>query len=207
MQPHHALLALPCGSTRHAHSRTPPLCAADAETEVGGMAIPHRRLRANVRGIRFRLLRRTRGRMVALQIRPPFDACCSRLPWGRCPPLPLVVLPLIASALLRYARSPSRRDRSGAPCIRRLCALTATAAPANAAGGGGWAQKPARPRRGSAAPPPVPSRAVPRVAVGGRRALRQAPAIPLFRVGGGWLLRPHSAAAAPRARSCCGQLR
>ena len=119
--------------------------------------------------------------MVALQIRPPFDACCSRLPWGRCPPLPLVVLPLIASALLRYARSPSRRDRSGAPCIRRLCALTATAAPANAAGGGGWAQKPARPRRGSAAPPPVPSRAVPRVAVGGRRALRQAPAIPFLK--------------------------
>ena len=72
------------------------------------------------------------------------------------PPLPLVVLPLIASALLRYARSPSRRDRSGAPCIRRLCALTAPAAPANAAGGGGWAQKPARPRRGSAAPPLCP---------------------------------------------------
>ena len=69
------------------------------------------------------------------------------------PPLPLVVLPLIASAHLRYARSPSRRDRSGAPCIRRLCALTAPAAPANADGGGGWAQKPARPRRGSAAPP------------------------------------------------------
>ena len=56
----------------------------------------------------------------------------------------------------RYARSPARRDRSGAPCIRRLCALTAPAAPAHAAGGGGWAQKPARPRRGSAAPPLCP---------------------------------------------------
>ena len=55
------------------------------------------------------------------------------------------------------------------------------------------------PTAGFRCAPPVPSRAVPRVAVGGRRALRQAPAIPLFRVGGGWLLRSHSAAAAPRA--------
>ena len=38
----------------------------------------------------------------------------------------------------------------------------------------------------------------------GGRPLRQAPAIPFFSVGGGWLLRGHSAAAAPLAGQSCG---
>ena len=42
-----------------------------------------------------------------------------------------------------------------------------------------------------------------RAGVGGR-PLRQAPAIPFFSVGGGWLLRGHSAAAAPPPGQSCG---
>mgnify|MGYP004656401595 CR=1 FL=1 len=103
----------------------------------------------------------------------------------------------------RYARSPSRRERSGAPCIRRLCPLTAPAAPASqlAASAGG---KSLRARGGVPLRPPCALASPSWAAVVGGRGARQAPAVPFFWSGGGWLLAPPSAAVAALAGLAAG---
>ena len=136
------------------------------------------------------------GRRVRLAARP--SPLRLRLP--RPPAPPLVVLPLIASALKRYARalaitasafSAFRLFRRRRPRLTQM---------ASAAG-----RKSLRARAPAPCAPPcglgLPSRGA---GVGGR-PLQQAPAIPFFGIGGGWLFRGHSAAAAPFAGQSCGQ--
>ena len=93
---------------------------------------------------------------------------CSRRPWGSSRPSPLRGPRgrscACAAALARHSSVCARPRPAGAAGRgpHRLCALTAPAAPACAVGGVRWAQKPARPLRGSAAPPcalAAPSRA------------------------------------------------
>lgn len=130
----------------------------------------------------------------------------SRLPWGapsrpappRCRSL---CCRLMASALFGMRAAPSRRN--GGPRPSSALPLNRARRPRFADGGGRWGQKPARPLRGSAAPPLCPCCAVSRGS-GGGRPLRQAPAIPFFWSGGGWLLRGHSAAVAPFAGLAAG---
>ena len=130
----------------------------------------------------------------------------SRLPWGapsrpappRCRSL---CCRLMASALFGMRAAPSRRN--GGPRPSSALPLFRCRRPRFADGVVSGGQKPARPLRGSAAPPCArwpPSS----VASGGGRPLRQAPAIPFFWSGGGWLLRGHSAAVAPFAGLAAG---
>lgn len=77
------------------------------------------------------------------------------------PPLPLVVLPPDGVSTLSVCARPRPAETAGRG-PHRLCPLTAPAAPRFADGGVRWGQKPARPLRGSAAPPcalAAPSRA------------------------------------------------
>lgn len=134
---------------------------------------------------------------------------CSRRPWGSSRPSPLRGPRwrscACAAALARHS-SVCARPRPAGTAGRgphRLCALTAPAAPACAVGGVRWAQKPARPLRGSAAPPcalAAPSRAA--AAAGGPSG--RLPPSHFFSSGGGWLLPAHSAAVAPFAGLAAG---
>ena len=89
---------------------------------------------------------------------------------------------------------------------RRLCRLFACfrlPAPA-CADGGRPGRKSLRARAPAPCAPPLASACRDAGAGAGGRPLRQAPAIPFFSVGGGWLLRGHSAAAAPPPGQSCG---
>ena len=122
--------------------------------------------------------------------------------WGawslrsRAPAAALVVLPPMASALLRYARSPSRRHSGGAG-IRRLCALSARLPPLDADGCAVGAQKPARPSRRLRCAPPVPLLRRSRAAASAGGRFVRLPPFKFFCSGGGWSLRAPSAAAPP----------
>lgn len=130
----------------------------------------------------------------------------SRLPWGapsrpappRCRSL---CCRLMASALFGMRAAPSRRN--GGPRPSSALPLNRARRPRFADGGGRWGQKPARPLRGSAAPPcalAAPSRAA--AAAGGPSG--RLPPSHFFWSGGGWLLRGHSAAVAPFAGLAAG---
>ena len=125
-------------------------------------------------------------------------ACAAAVPPPRCRSL---CCRLMASALFGMRAAPSRRN--GGPRPSSALPLNRARRPRFADGGARWGQKPARPLRGSAAPPLCPCCAVSRGS-GGARPLRQAPAIPFFWSGGGWLLRGHSAAVAPFAGLAAG---
>ena len=131
---------------------------------------------------------------------------CSRLPWGapsrpappRCRSL---CCRLMASALFGMRAAPSRRN--GGPRPSSALPLNRARRPRFADGGVRWGQKPARPLRGSAAPPcalAAPSRAA--AAAGGPSG--RLPPSHFFWSGGGWLLRGHSAAVAPFAGLAAG---
>lgn len=130
----------------------------------------------------------------------------SRLPWGapsrpappRCRSL---CCRLMASALFGMRAAPSRRN--GGPRPSSALPLNRSRRPRFADGGVRWGQKPARPLRGSAAPPcalAAPSRAA--AAAGGPSG--RLPPSHFFWSGGGWLLRGHSAAVAPFAGLAAG---
>lgn len=130
----------------------------------------------------------------------------SRLPWGapsrpappRCRSL---CCRLMASALFGMRAAPSRRN--GGPWPSSALPLNRARRPRFADGGVRWGQKPARPLRGSAAPPcalAAPSRAA--AAAGGPSG--RLPPSHFFWSGGGWLLRGHSAAVAPFAGLAAG---
>ena len=130
----------------------------------------------------------------------------SRLPWGapsrpappRCRSL---CCRLMASALFGMRAAPSRRN--GGPRPSSALPLNRARRPRFADGGVRWGQKPARPLRGSAAPPcalAAPSRAA--AAAGGPSG--RLPPSHFFWSGGGWLLRGHSAAVAPFAGLAAG---
>ena len=117
------------------------------------------------------------------------------------PPLPLVVLPPDGVSTLRYARGP-------VPPKRRAAALIGFAPfPLPPPPLRRWRRplgaKACAPAAGFRCAPLCPCCAVSRGS-GGGRPLRQAPAIPFFWSGGGWLLRGHSAAVAPFAGLAAG---
>ena len=103
-------------------------------------------------------------------------ACAAAVPPPRCRSL---CCRLMASALFGMRAAPSRRN--GGPRPSSALPLNRARRPRFADGGVRWGQKPARPLRGSAAPPLCPCCAVSRGS-GGGRPLRQAPAIPFFGV-------------------------
>ena len=108
---------------------------------------------------------------------------------------------LMASALFGMRAAPSRRN--GGPRPSSALPLNRARRPRFADGGVRWGQKPARPLRGSAAPPcalAAPSRAA--AAAGGPSG--RLPPSHFFWSGGGWLLRGHSAAVAPFAGLAAG---
>lgn len=118
------------------------------------------------------------------------------------PPLPLVVLPPDGVSTLSVCARPRPAETAGRG-PHRLCPFSAAAAPACADGVVSGGQKPARPLRGSAAPPcalAAPSRAA--AAAGGPSG--RLPPSHFFWSGGGWLLRGHSAAVAPFAGLAAG---
>ena len=107
----------------------------------------------------------------------------------------------MASALFGMRAAPSRRN--GGPRPSSALPLNRARRPRFADGGVRWGQKPARPLRGSAAPPcalAAPSRAA--AAAGGPSG--RLPPSHFFWSGGGWLLRGHSAAVAPFAGLAAG---
>ena len=117
------------------------------------------------------------------------------------PPLPLVVLPPDGVSTLWYARGP-------VPPKRRAAALIGFAPfPLPPPPLRRWRRqrgaKACAPAAGFRCAPLCPCCAVSRGS-GGGRPLRQAPAIPFFWSGGGWLLRGHSAAVAPFAGLAAG---
>ena len=115
------------------------------------------------------------------------------------PPLPLVVLPPDGVSTLRYARGPSRRN--GGPRPSSALPLNRARRPRFADGGVRWGQKPARPLRGSAAPPCArwpPSS----VASGGGVVSRQPP-LSSSRSGGA-SAQPPSPPPSPPASLCAG---
>lgn len=120
-------------------------------------------------------------------------ACAAAVPPPRCRSL---CCRLMASALFGMRAAPSRRN--GGPRPSSALPLNRARRPRFADGGGRWGQKPARPLRGSAAPPcalAAPSRGA--AAAGGPSG--RLPPSHFFWSGGGWLLRGHSAAVAPFA--------
>ena len=115
------------------------------------------------------------------------------------PARPLVVLPLNASALNRYARA------SGiAPAAFVGFSPVSGCPPPLAQMAGSRGEKACAPAPRCRCAPPLASACRDAGAGVGGRPLRQAPAIPFFSVGGGWLLRGHSAAAAPPPGQSCG---
>ena len=125
-------------------------------------------------------------------------ACAAAVPPPRCRSL---CCRLMASALFGMRAAPSRRN--GGPWPSSALPLNRARRPRFADGGVRWGQKPARPLRGSAAPPcalAAPSRAA--AAAGGPSG--RLPPSHFFWSGGGWLLRGHSAAVAPFAGLAAG---
>ena len=125
-------------------------------------------------------------------------ACAAAVPPPRCRSL---CCRLMASALFGMRAAPSRRN--GGPRPSSALPLNRARRPRFADGGVRWGQKPARPLRGSAAPPcalAAPSRAA--AAAGGPSG--RLPPSHFFWSGGGWLLRGHSAAVAPFAGLAAG---
>lgn len=125
-------------------------------------------------------------------------ACAAAVPPPRCRSL---CCRLMASALFGMRAAPSRRN--GGPRPSSALPLNRSRRPRFADGGVRWGQKPARPLRGSAAPPcalAAPSRAA--AAAGGPSG--RLPPSHFFWSGGGWLLRGHSAAVAPFAGLAAG---
>ena len=129
---------------------------------------------------------------------------CSRLPWGapsrpappRCRSL---CCRLMASALFGMRAAPSRRN--GGPRPSSALPLNRARRPRFADGGVRWGQKPARPLRGSAAPPCArwpPSS----VASGGGVVSRQPP-LSSSRSGGA-SAQPPSPPPSPPASLCAG---
>ena len=117
------------------------------------------------------------------------------------PPLPLVVLPPDGVSTLRYARGPVPPKRRAAAIIG-FAPFPLPPPPLRR-----WRRplgaKACAPAAGFRCAPLCPCCAVSRGS-GGGRPLRQAPAIPFFWSGGGWLLRGHSAAVAPFAGLAAG---
>ena len=136
--------------------------------------------------------------MLAAAVGGSVAACAAAVPPPRCRSL---CCRLMASALFGMRAAPSRRN--GGPWPSSALPLNRARRPRFADGGVRWGQKPARPLRGFRCAPLCPCCAVSRGS-GGGRPLRQAPAIPFFWSGGGWLLRGHSAAVAPFAGLAAG---
>ncbi len=117
------------------------------------------------------------------------------------PPLPLVVLPPEGVSTFRYARGPVPPKRRAAAIIG-FAPFPLPPPPLRR-----WRRqrgaKACAPAAGFRCAPLCPCCAVSRGS-GGGRPLREAPAIPFFWSGGGWLLRGHSAAVAPFAGLAAG---
>lgn len=130
----------------------------------------------------------------------------SRLPWGapsrpappRCRSL---CCRLMASALFGMRAAPSRRN--GGPRPSSALPLFRCRRPRLRSWRRQLGAKACAPAAGFRCAPLCPCCAVSRGS-GGGRPLRQAPAIPFFWSGGGWLLRGHSAAVAPFAGLAAG---
>lgn len=130
----------------------------------------------------------------------------SRLPWGapsrpappRCRSL---CCRLMASALFGMRAAPSRRN--GGPWPSSALPLFRCRRPRLRRWRRQRGAKACAPAAGFRCAPLCPCCAVSRGS-GGGRPLRQAPAIPFFWSGGGWLLRGHSAAVAPFAGLAAG---
>ena len=130
----------------------------------------------------------------------------SRLPWGapsrpappRCRSL---CCRLMASALFGMRAAPSRRN--GGPRPSSALPLFRCRRPRLRRWRRQRGAKACAPAAGFRCAPLCPCCAVSRGS-GGGRPLRQAPAIPFFWSGGGWLLRGHSAAVAPFAGLAAG---
>ena len=136
--------------------------------------------------------------MLAAAVGGCVAACAAAVPPPRCRSL---CCRLMASALFGMRAAPSRRN--GGPRPSSALPLNRARRPRFADGGGRWGQKPARPLRGSAAPPcalAAPSRGA--AAAGGPSG--RLPPSHFFWSGGGWLLRGHSAAVAPFAGLAAG---
>ena len=136
--------------------------------------------------------------MLAAAVGGSVAACAAAVPPPRCRSL---CCRLMASALFGMRAAPSRRN--GGPRPSSALPLNRARRPRFADGGVRWGQKPARPLRGSAAPPcalAAPSRAA--AAAGGPSG--RLPPSHFFWSGGGWLLRGHSAAVAPFAGLAAG---
>ena len=136
--------------------------------------------------------------MLAAAVGGSVAAYAAAVPPPRCRSL---CCRLMASALFGMRAAPSRRN--GGPRPSSALPLNRARRPRFADGGVRWGQKPARPLRGSAAPPcalAAPSRAA--AAAGGPSG--RLPPSHFFWSGGGWLLRGHSAAVAPFAGLAAG---
>lgn len=136
--------------------------------------------------------------MLAAAVGGSVAACAAAVPPPRCRSL---CCRLTASALFGMRAAPSRRN--GGPRPSSALPLNRARRPRFADGGVRWGQKPARPLRGSAAPPcalAAPSRAA--AAAGGPSG--RLPPSHFFWSSGGWLLRGHSAAVAPFAGLAAG---
>ena len=115
------------------------------------------------------------------------------------PTPPLVVLPLNASALIGM-----RARRASRPPPLSAFRLFRPRRPRLRSWRRGRGEKACAPAPRCRCAPPLASACRDAGAGVGGRPLRQAPAIPFFSVGGGWLLRGHSAAAAPPPGQSCG---
>ena len=136
--------------------------------------------------------------MLAAAVGGSVAACAAAVPPPRCRSL---CCRLMASALVGMRAAPSRRN--GGPRPSSALPLNRSRRPRFADGGVRWGQKPARPLRGSAAPPcalAAPSRAA--AAAGGPSG--RLPPSHFFSSGGGWLLPAPSAAVAPFAGLAAG---
>ena len=102
---------------------------------------------------------------------------------------------LMASALFGMRAAPSRRN--GGPRPSSALALNRGGRPRLTQMAASAGRKSLRARCGVPLRPPCALAAPVRRGSGGGRAVRQAPAIPFFSSGGGWLLPAHSAAVAP----------
>lgn len=134
--------------------------------------------------------------MLAAAVGGSVAACAAAVPPPRCRSL---CCRLMASALFGMRAAPSRRN--GGPRPSSALPLNRARRPRFADGGGRWGQKPARPLRGSAAPPCArwpPSS----VASGGGVVSRQPP-LSSSRSGGA-SAQPPSPPPSPPASLCAG---
>lgn len=135
--------------------------------------------------------------MLAAAVGGSVAACAAAVPPPRCRSL---CCRLMASALFGMRAAPSRRN--GGPRPTSALPLNRARRPRFADGGGRWGQKPARPLRGSAAPPCArwpPSS----VASGGGVVSRQPP-LSSSRSGGA-SAQPPSPPPSPPASLCAGK--